>query len=207
MNSKAYEKLNYSLAILSATAGGKRQGCIINSLHQVTSSFPPKFTITVNKDNETYKAVTAAGSFSVTLLAADCPEEIVDQFGYRSGRVKDKFEGRTVETDGLGNPYLTEHMASRISCKVTETLEIGKFVLFVAEAVEAEVLSGGEVLTLQDFTNRGKTVPPTATVYRAMEGNGFRCSVCGYVHESETLPGDFICPICRATADKFVKQE
>ncbi|MEG2176013.1 MAG: flavin reductase [Oscillibacter sp.] len=207
MNSKAYEKLNYSLAILSATAGGKRQGCIINSLHQVTSSFPPKFTITVNKDNETYKAVTAAGSFSVTLLAADCPEEIVDQFGYRSGRVKDKFEGRAVETDGLGNLYLTEHMASRISCKVTETLEIGKFVLFVAEAVEAEVLSGGEVLTLQDFTNRGKTVPPTATVYRAMEGNGFRCSVCGYVHESETLPGDFICPICRATADKFVKQE
>lgn len=207
MNSKAYEKLNYSLALLSASAGGKRQGCIINSLHQVTSSYPPKFTITVNRDNETYKAVSAAGSFSVTLLAADCPEELVDQFGYRSGRVKDKFEGHAVETDGLGNPYLTEHMVSRISCKVTDTVEIGKFVLFVAEAVEAEVLAGGTVLTLQDFANRGKAVPPAATVYRAMEGNGFRCSVCGYVHESETLPADFICPVCRATADQFVKQE
>lgn len=207
MDSKAYEKLNYSLALLSAASGGKRQGCIINSLHQVTSAFPPKFTITVNRDNETYKAVAAAGSFSVTLLATDCPEAVVDQFGYKSGRVKDKFADYQTEIDGLGNPYIKEHMVSRIACKVTETVEIGKFVLFIAEAVEAEVLADGAALTLQDFANRGKAVPPTATVYRAMEGNGFRCSVCGYVHESETLPGDFICPICHATADKFVKQD
>ena len=36
---------------------------------------------------------------------------------------------------------------------------------------------------------------------------GFKCSVCGYIHESETLRDDFICPICRATADKFVRQK
>ena len=42
--------------------------------------------------------------------------------------------------------------------------------------------------------------------YREMVGGGFKCSVCGYIHESETLRDDFICPICRATADKFVRQ-
>ena len=61
-------------------------------------------------------------------------------------------------------------------------------------------------LALNAYAARGKAVPPTATVYREMVGGGFKCSVCGYIHESETLRDDFICPICRATADKFVRQ-
>ena len=131
MNSRAYEKLDYSLCLLSAAADGKRHGCIVNSFHQVTSSFPPKFTVAVNKDHETCKAVQAAGSFCVTLLAEDAPEELVNAFGYKSGRVVDKFEGRDVQTDGAGNPYLKGNMVSRISCKVVDKLEIGSYILFV----------------------------------------------------------------------------
>ena len=67
LNSKAYESLNYSLSLLSTSANGKYSGCIINSLHQVTSSFPPRFTVTVNKSNETCKALEVSGSFAVTL--------------------------------------------------------------------------------------------------------------------------------------------
>jgi flavin reductase (DIM6/NTAB) family NADH-FMN oxidoreductase RutF len=207
MNTKAYEKLNYALALLSAANGDKRHGCIINSLHQATSSYPAKFTITVSKDHETYKAVQAAGSFSVTLLAADCPEELVDLFGYKSGRVKDKFADYAFKTDGAGNPYLTEHMVSRISCKVVNSLEIGNYVLLVGEATEAEVLGEGPALTLQDFANRGKATPPAATAYRTVEINGYRCTVCGYVYEGESLPADFRCPLCNAPAEKFVKIE
>ncbi|MGI6498757.1 MAG: rubrerythrin [Oscillospiraceae bacterium] len=33
----------------------------------------------------------------------------------------------------------------------------------------------------------------------------WKCSICGYVHEGETLPGDFICPICKAPASQFVE--
>ena len=73
MDPKAYASMNYALCLLSAAADGKRHGCIINSFHQVTSSYPPKFTIAVNKGHETCKAVQAAGSFCVTLLAADAP--------------------------------------------------------------------------------------------------------------------------------------
>lgn len=203
MDKKAYEKLDYSLALLSTAADGKRQGCIVNSLHQVTSSFPPKFTVTVNKSNETCRALEDAGSFSVTLLSADCPEEIINQFGYKSGRVGDKFASYAPETDGAGNPYLKEGMVSRISCRITEKLEIGNFVLYVGEATEAEVLGDGRVLTLKAFTERGKAVPPQATVYRTVEIHAWRCTVCGYVYEGESLPPDFRCPICGATADKF----
>jgi Conserved protein/domain typically associated with flavoprotein oxygenases, DIM6/NTAB family len=207
MNSKAYEAMNYGLSLLSAAADGKRQGCIVSSFAQVTSSYPPKFTVTVNKDNETRRAVESAGSFSVTLLAADCPESVVEQFGYKSGRIGDKFAGFDVRTDGAGNPYLTEHMVSRISCRVVGRMEIGSYILYVGEATEAEVLSGGSVLTLEAFVNRGKTVPSTATVYRTVEVNGYRCTVCGYVYEGESLPPDFRCPICGAPASKFEKIE
>jgi len=205
MNTKAYEKLDYSLALLSTAANGKRQGCIVNSLHQVTSSFPPKFTVTVSKDNETSRALETTGTFSVTLLAADCPGEIIDQFGYKSSRVGDKFAPYEVQTDGAGNPYIKTGMVSRISCKITGKLEIGNYILYVGDATEAEVLADGAVLTLQAFVDRGKAVPPQATVYRTVEIHGWRCSVCGYVYEGESLPPDFRCPICGATADKFVQ--
>lgn len=65
MDNKAYQKMDYALCLLSAAADGKRHGCIVNSFHQVTSSFPPKFTVAVNKDHETCKAIQAAGSFSL----------------------------------------------------------------------------------------------------------------------------------------------
>ena len=32
------------------------------------------------------------------------------------------------------------------------------------------------------------------------------CSICGYVHEGD-LPDDFVCPICKAPASKFNKQD
>ncbi len=185
----------------------EHHGCIVNSFHQVTSSFPPKFTVAVNKDHETCKAVQAAGSFSVTLLDADAPGEMIDLFGYKSGRVTDKFAGRAAETDSNGNPYLKEHMVSRIACKVVDQMEIGSFLLFVGQATEAEVLGDGRVLTLQAYTDRGKATPPTATVYRTVEINGYRCTVCGYVYEGESLPPDFRCPLCHAPAEKFVKIE
>ena len=33
----------------------------------------------------------------------------------------------------------------------------------------------------------------------------WRCTICGYVAERETLPDGYQCPICRANKDKFVK--
>ncbi|MBQ3103818.1 MAG: flavin reductase [Oscillospiraceae bacterium] len=206
MIQKAQDKLDYTLALLSTVADGKRQGCIINSLHQVTSSFPAKFTVTLNRESETAKAVEASGMFSVTLLGADCPESIVNDFGYKSGRAGDKFASYDVLTDKQGNPYIKDGMVGRLSFKVVDKLEIGNFMLYVAQLVENEILlPPGNVLTLNAFTNRGKATPASATVYRTVEINGYRCTVCGYVYEGESLPEDYRCPICNAPAEKFVK--
>ena len=206
MNRKAFSRINYGLFIVGAELDGKPQGCIVNSLHQVTSSMPFKFSLTVNKSNETFKAIEAKGSFAATVLANDTPNDLVNLFGYKSGRVVNKFDGFDVERDGAGNPYVKDHALARFSCKVVEKLDLGTYMLYIAETMEAEVLGEGPALTVDDFKNDGGSTPPTATVVRTLEGNeGWRCTICGYVAEKETLPDGYQCPICRANKDKFVK--
>jgi flavin reductase (DIM6/NTAB) family NADH-FMN oxidoreductase RutF/rubredoxin len=207
LSAKAFEAMDYGVYLVSTAADGKRNGCIVTSFSQVTSSYPPKFTLTLSKDHATTEAILASGVFSVTLLRDDCPESIINDFGYKSGRVGDKFAAYEPKTDESGCPYLSEYMVSRVSCKVVDKLEIGSYILLVGEATEAQTLEKGKLLTLSSFTSRGKPVPPTATVVREMKGKGFRCTVCGYIYESETLPEDYVCPICHAPASKFVAVE
>ena len=114
MNRKAFNRINYGLFLVGSVLEGKYQGCVVNSLHQITSSNPAKFSLSLNKSNETYKAVEAAGSFAATVLERGTPKELVDLFGYKSGRVVDKYEGFQVETDGAGNPYVKDHALARI---------------------------------------------------------------------------------------------
>lgn len=200
---KTFARINYSMFVLAAAGEKKLEGCIVNSFHQVTSSSPYQFTVAVNQSNETCKAVVASGAFAISLLKKETPKDILDLFGYKSGRVVDKFQEIAYKTDEAGNPYLTEHTLARVSCKVVDKLTVGNYMLFVAEVTEVEELAEGMALTLDDVTNAGQPTPPTATVYREVEQHGWRCTVCGYVHEAEELPDDYRCPVCKAGKDKF----
>ena len=35
----------------------------------------------------------------------------------------------------------------------------------------------------------------------------YRCSVCGYIYEGDSIPEDFTCPVCHQSADKFAPLE
>ena len=35
----------------------------------------------------------------------------------------------------------------------------------------------------------------------------WKCKVCGYIYEGDTLPADFKCPVCKQPAEKFEKIE
>ncbi len=207
MNNAAYKKLDYSIALVSATGTGKNFGCIINSLHQVTSSRPPKFTLSLNNDSATCAALKKTGVAAVTLLASDAEDRIINEFGYKSGRTIDKFAAFPFETDANGCPFLREGMLSRLSLRVTETVSIGSYTLFICDLLDAELFQDGDCLTVKAFEDRGKAVPPAAPVYRELSADaGWKCTVCGYVRLDEDIPDDYICPICRAPRSKFVKR-
>lgn len=38
------------------------------------------------------------------------------------------------------------------------------------------------------------------------EKKKYQCTICGFIEEFEgDIPSDFVCPVCGATADKFVE--
>ncbi len=206
LDRKAFDSISYSIAIVGSCLDGAYRGCVVNSLQQLTSSMPAKFAVTLNKYNMTEAAVEQTGAFCATVAAVDCPEEIIKLFGYKSGRVTDKFASYETKTDEAGCPYITDGMAVRMSFRVTQQVDVGSHMLFIAEVTEAEILQAGGVLTVEMFKNAGKVVPANAPVYRTLDEHfGYRCTVCGYVHKSDTLPADFRCPVCKQPASKFEK--
>ncbi|WP_283674821.1 flavin reductase [Butyricicoccus sp. Marseille-Q5471] len=207
MDATAYKKLNYSLALASTVSEGKHYGCIVNSLHQVTSSRPVKFSVSINNDSATGAAIKKSGILSITLLSKDVDKRIVNEFGYKSGRAIDKFSTVSFDTDAQGCPYLKEGMVSRLSLKVIETVAVGTHTLFICEIADAEVFSDGDCLTIKEFESRGQDAPPAAPVFRTLEENvGWKCTVCGYIRLDDEIPDDYICPICHAPRSKFVKR-
>jgi rubredoxin len=137
---------------------------------------------------------SCAGKIAIALDAA--------MLGYRMIENEQQFRGG----DGIVKKGVEETigMVGRLSLKVVEKLEIGNFILYVAQIAENEVFSSGGVLTLNASTDRGKATPASATVYRTVEINGYRCDICGYVYEGENPPAEgYRCPICKADHTHF----
>lgn len=210
MDLKAFYKLTYGLYILSSEFEGKAAGCVVNTLTQVTAE-PVKVAVAVSKDNFTTQIIAKSGRFAATSLLQEASMDLIGRFGFRSSADEDKFAATPHARDRAGIPYVTESAAAFVSCKVIDQLDLGTHILFIGEAEEAETLSQDEVLTYTYYqtVKKGGT-PKNAPSYKGEAAaqpavKGWRCTVCGYILESETLPPDFICPICHQGADKFVK--
>ena len=79
--------------------------------------------------------------------------------------------------------------------------DYGSHTLFVAEITEAKVLSTEPSVTYADYFARIKPQPVAKP--QAEKKKGFVCKICGYIYEGETLPPDFICPLCKHGAQDF----
>jgi len=64
---------------------------------------------------------------------------------------------------------------------------------------EAFVLSGEPSTTYQYYADHIKPKPQAPKEKK----KGFVCKICGYVHEGDALPDDFVCPICKHGAEDF----
>jgi len=194
-------KLSYGLFVLTARDGNKDNGCIINTVMQITVT-PVKITIGVNKANYTHDMILKTGKFNVSVLSEKAPFHVFQQFGFKSGKDTDKFagSGEALRTTN-GVRYLTEWTNGVISGEVKESIDCGTHTLFIAEATQAFSLSSDASVTYQYYFDNIKPKP------QPPKGNkkGFVCKICGYVHEGDTLPDDFICPLCKHGAADFEK--
>jgi flavin reductase (DIM6/NTAB) family NADH-FMN oxidoreductase RutF/rubredoxin len=194
-------KLSYGLFVLTAKDGNKDNGCITNTAAQVTDS-PLRISVTVNKANYTHGMIHKTGEFNVSILTEGTPFRIFEQFGFQSGKETDKFSGCGYDTRTTnGIRYLPEHTNGIISAKVVESHDCGAHTLFVADVVQAFTISDERSATYQYYFDH---IKPKPALPKESE-SGFICAICGYVHESDTLPDDFICPLCKHGAADFAK--
>ena len=209
MDRNVFEKLNYGLYIAAVSDEGRSYGCLISSFSQITSGNPRKCAVILNRDNRTCDALLKKGTLAVSMVGQDADKELLNTFGYKSSRIMDKFAGLAVQQDAFGNPYLTEKMAAWVSLKVTETIPVKNYYLFICDAMDGQVLSNDRLMTMDQFLQKGSFAPPpTATVYRTMaEDEGWICPICGYHYTGEVIPEGYICPLCRCPGEKFEKKK
>lgn len=201
MNKKAMYNLTYGLFVLTTKLGQRCQGCIINTAMQVTTN-PNRITITVNKQNLTHNVLMHTKEFNVSVLSEKADFSVFKRFGFQSGRDIDKFEGYGgYKTADNGMPYITEGTNAYISGKVIDTVDLGTHTMFIADVTDCDILSDVLSVTYAYYQNNIKPKPEK----EASEKKGYVCKVCGYVYEGETLPEDFVCPICKHGADDFEK--
>ena len=193
IDGKAMFKLSYGVFVLSGRDGEKDNGCITNTVTQVTQN-PLRISVAVNKANLTHDIIAKTGAFVVSVLTESTPFRIFERFGFHSGRDADKFAGLAEEARAAnGIRYLPSHSNAMISGRVRETLDCGTHSLFIADVEEACLLGEEPSATYQYYFDYIKPKPQQPQGVK----QGFVCKICGYVCEGEVLPADFICPLCK----------
>ncbi len=197
MDNKAMFNLSYGLFILTAKDGEKDNGCIVNTVGQVTSQ-PNRISLTVNKANYTHDMILKTKEFNVSVLAENSKFGTYKHWGFQSGRNTDKLESISFKRSANGLVYIAEETNAFLSAKVVSTLDLGTHTLFIADVTDGEVLSQVPSATYSFYQNNIKPKPASTE-----KKKGFICTVCGYIYEGETLSDDFICPVCKHPASDF----
>lgn len=201
MDSRVMNQLTYGLFVLSAAENGKDNGCIINTVTQV-SAVPAHVTISVCKQNYTHGMITRTGRFNVAVLDVTAPFSLFHRFGFQSGRNAEKFAGINVMRTDNGLLVPIEHVCAWFSGKVLQTWELGSHSLFLANIEAGAVMSAKKPATYAFYHQNIKPRPQ-----KNNQQKGWRCKICGYVYEGEKLPPDFICPLCKHGVVDFERIE
>ena len=232
MNKSAFYKLSYGLYVITSGKEGRFNGQIANTVFQVTSD-PPTVAVSINKQNFTHDHISSSRRFAVSILEEATPMTMIGRFGFKCGRDIDKFEGIGTRVGKTGIPIVTDHAIAFIEAEVVGEMDCGTHTIFLGRVVECDVLGTAQPMTYAYYnTVKGGKSPKNAPTYQqaeppktteipAVKAARYTCSVCGYVYDPEKgdpegnvppgtrfedLPEGWVCPVCGAGRDQFVKE-
>jgi flavin reductase (DIM6/NTAB) family NADH-FMN oxidoreductase RutF/rubredoxin len=232
MKPETLHKIGYGMYIISSKDGDKLNGQIANALMQVSAD-PPTIAVSINKENLTHEFIKTSKVYSVSIIKKAAPIKLIGQFGFKSGRDSNKFDGIAYKMGVLGVPIIIENTVGYIEVEVIAEMDGGTHTVFLGKVRDADLLSEEEPMTYAYYhdVKKGKS-PKTAPTYlkeEAMSKNNkkeennmqkYVCKVCGYIYEPEKgdpdsgvepgtsfekLPANWVCPICGAGKDQFEK--
>lgn len=225
MNEQAMFRLTYGLFVLTVREGSRDNGCIINTVMQVTA-IPNRIVIAVDKHNYTHEMLERTMKCNISVLSEDAEFDIFKHFGFVSGRDTDKFAGYDhVARSTNGIYYVTEGTNARLSAVVREKVDLGTHTLYIADVEDMDVLNDRPSATYAYYHAHIKPQPPRRSAVQLADQRAdtdgrahtleetknnagetvWRCRICGYEYIGNELPDDYICPICKHPAADFEK--
>lgn len=225
LDSRAFFKLTYGMFLLTAKDGEKDNGCIINTVAQITDA-SKRIVMSVSKRSYTHDMIQKTRKFNVSILTEETPVELIQRFGFQSGRTADKFAGfDAVKRSRNALYYLDRYANAFLSAEVTETHDYETHTLFVADVTEAVTLSGEASMTYQYYQEHKKPKKVQAEKKDNAGQKGefpemkkYVCGPCGYEYDPEAgdpdngivpgtafedLPEDWVCPVCGLGKEVF----
>ncbi len=188
-------KLGYGLYVVTSNDGKKDNGFICNTVMQLTST-PARVAVTINKSNYSHDVILNSGIMNVNCLTEGTPFSVFQNYGFRSGRDCDKLEAVSFRRSENGLAVLEDNINAYISLKVEQHLDLDTHGMFICAVTDADVVGADESVTYAFYHANIKPKPSS-------KKKGFVCKICGYIHEGDTLPDDFICPLCKHPASDF----
>lgn len=164
MDKSVLWKLSYGLYAIGAMDGDKPQGCIVNTVFQITSD--GVIAASVNKNNFTHGLIEKARRFAVAIISEATPPKTIGRLGFFTGAKVDKFEGLPFEMiDGL--PVLADGCAGYLLCEVEGSYDAGSHTVFFARVTNAEKQEDHPVMTYEYYHKvvKGKA-PKNAPTYQ-----------------------------------------
>ena len=188
--------IGYGLYVVTSNDGKKDNGLIVNTVTQVTNT-PNRIAVTINKENYSHHVIKQTGKMNINCLTVDAPFSVFEHFGFVSGRNADKFKDYEALRSDNGLVFLTRYINSFMSLKVEQYVDFDTHGMFICSITESRVISDRETMTYSYYYDNVKPKPET-------EGKkGYVCKICGYIYEGDTLPDDYICPLCKHGASDF----
>lgn len=200
MDNKALFSLSYGVFVLATRANGKMNGCVTNTCIQVASN-PNKIAIAVINQNLTCEMIKESKVFTISILEEKTTFDTIKYYGMQSGRDIDKFFGDNIKINGIDVPYLSWSTCSVLAAHVTESYDLGSHTLFIAELDDAFKLNDNPPLTYDYYHKNIKPKPEPIPGDKKIIG--WKCRICGFVYEGETLPEEYICPLCGHDVSDF----
>jgi flavin reductase (DIM6/NTAB) family NADH-FMN oxidoreductase RutF/rubredoxin len=222
--------LSYGMCIISSKKADKFNGCIVNTVFQITPE-PPMVAVSVNKQHLTHEYIVESKCFAVSILAEETPMPFIGRFGFRTGRDTDKLEQVNYRTGQTGAPIITDNTVGFLEVKVVNSVDVGTHTLFIGEVAACQTIDNNKIPMTYSYyrdVKQGRT-PKTAATYikqkaKAKSEKGvkemkkYKCLMCGYIYDPaagdpkngvaagtsfEDLPDDWVCPECGAAKDEF----
>jgi len=222
--------LSYVMSIVGSRKGGKFNGCIVNTVFQVTPE-PPMVAVSINKESLTHEYIAQSKVFAVSVLAEGTPLEFIGSFGFRTGRDIDKFQDVNYKTGMTGTPIVLDNAVAFIEAEVTNAIDVETHTLFIGKITACETIDDSKIPVTYAYYRdvKGGRTPRTAATYiekkskekpiqGAKEMKKYKCLMCGYIYDPavgdpdnavaagtafEDLPDDWVCPECGAGKEEF----